>query len=229
MQTAGAEQCSSPNYRIEHLGVNLRITIPLPEPAAVGCLVGLIYLVAWVIGGLFLAGLVRELIDALFASTAFTRLAGWLLWLILFAGFTGSLIFNLWSLLSREVVEVTPGSISVARQFLGLGWRTQVPAEQIRTLRVVLAPWWSPLLGRGFRRRNWFSEWFQGTGWNPYRARRYALEMDSEDRIIRFGEGLSEAEAKSILSLIRNKYSPQEEPAEDLQAASKNPSPDRIE
>ncbi|HWQ82934.1 MAG TPA: hypothetical protein VN363_00115 [Anaerolineales bacterium] len=206
MQTVGAEQRSSPNYRIEDLGANLCITIPPPNPAAVGCLVGAIYLVSWAIGGLFLAGFVRGLNGTLVASTGFASLTGWLLWLILFAGFTASLIFNLWGLLNREVVEITPGSISVARQFLGLGWRTQGLAEQIRALRVVRAPWWSSLLGRSFWRRNWFSEWFQGTGWNPYGARRYALEMDSGDQIIRFGEGLSKAEAKAILDLIQSRY-----------------------
>lgn len=212
MQTAGAEQRPSPNYRIEDLGANLRITIPLPDPAAVGCLVGLIYLVAWVIGGLFLAGLIRELVGALFVSTAFTRFMGWLLWLILFAVFTASLIFNLWSLMSREVVEITPRAVSVARLFLGLGRRRQYPAEQIRTLSVVRAPWWSPLLGRSFWRRNWFSEWFRGNGWDAYWetywGTKYALAMDSGRRVIRFGEGLSEAEAKHILELIRKKVAP---------------------
>jgi hypothetical protein len=82
IQTAGAEQRSSPNYRIEDLGANLRITSPPPDPAAVGCPVGLIYLATWVIGGLFLASLARELMDALFDSTAFIHLAGWLLGLI---------------------------------------------------------------------------------------------------------------------------------------------------
>ena len=210
MHVTGAAQPSSPNYRVEDQGTSLRITIPPPEPAAVGCLVGLIYLAAWVIGGLFLSALLGELMDALFAPTAFIRSMKWLLWLTLFAGFTAGQIWSLWSILRYEVVEVTPRSISVARQLFGLGWRAQVPAEQIETLRVVRVRWWSPLLGWSFRRRNWFSEWFRGNGWNSYWetywGKKYALAMDSGRRTIRFGEGLNEAEAKAILGLIRSRY-----------------------
>jgi hypothetical protein len=104
----------------------------------------------------------------------------------------------LWQLTGKEVIEVSRQSLRVRRPMFGIGFAREISFELPPSLRVLPEP---------FERSGW-RRWLRGTKY----ARRWwglddgVIEIRSGTQSLRFGRSIDEAEAKDIVSEIRQRF-----------------------
>ncbi len=189
----------APRHVTVDLGDSLRITLP-SRKRWFTLIASALFAAVWVMVTLPIVGvggpaMLTALLDEL--RTAPAALAGdaiffvvGLIWLSIWsiAGLT-ALYTALWGLAGREIIEVSPLAIRLARRVPGWGRTQQYLAEHIRDLRVspqAMPDWW-------MRRSAWPS------------AALGQLAFDYGARTIRFGD-CDEAEAKLILAEIEQRF-----------------------
>lgn len=185
----------APRHVTTDLGDTLRITLP-SRKRWFTLIASAFFAVVWLsvtvpmvgLGGATLLGELRADPAAL-ASDGFFFIFG-LIWLTVWsiAGLTAGYT-ALWGLAGREIIEVSPLAIRLARRVPGWGRARQYLAEHLQDLRVspqALPDWWA-------RRSAWPS------------ATLGQLAFDYGARTIRFGD-CDEAEAKQILAEIEQRF-----------------------
>src|SRR5262249_5244720 len=110
-------------------------------------------------------------------------------WLILWT-LAGGFVVYAWlrNVAGREVVTLSPGTLSLRRQVLGFGRTREFELAHVRDLRVVplaLSPWFL-----------WWGMSFWGLGPG-------SLSFDYGAKTYRFAAGLDEAEAKLLLAELQ--------------------------
>jgi len=96
----------------------------------------------------------------------------------------------LWQVRGCEVITVSPTALSIKREVFGFGRAKHYDVAEIRELRV------SPLIISPSEARSGMSLWGLSGG---------ALAFDYGSRTFRFGAGIDEAEARTILETITSR------------------------
>lgn len=189
----------APRHVTTDLGDSLRITLP-SRKRWFTTIASALFASVWLLvtlpivgfgGAAMLNVMLNELrtIPAALAGDAIFFVFG-LIWLSIWsiAGLTAGYA-ALWGLAGREVIEVSPLAIRLARRVPGWGRAQQYQAEHIQDLRVspqAMPDWW-------MRRSVWSST-------TPGQ-----IAFDYGARTIRFGD-CDEAEAKQILAEIEQRF-----------------------
>ncbi len=99
----------------------------------------------------------------------------------------------LWQLFGQEEIEVGPDSIAIRQAVLGIGRRKVYPCEHISRMRTDFAGSVEPFLENG---EGGFAS-LEGTG---------VIAFDYDEKTIRMGIGIDEAEAEEIVAEIQRQY-----------------------
>lgn len=114
-----------------------------------------------------------------------------ILWLALWTGGGAFALYVFWwSLIGRERIVFSPSRVSIVRELFGMGRSRDYDIQHIRDLRV------SPMPYNPFDFRAALQFWGIGGG---------VMAFDYGAATIRFGVGLEEGEAKSVIAQVKSR------------------------
>jgi hypothetical protein len=152
----------------------------------------LVFLPVWLTGWAFgLAGASHELVSGRMRDEAGPFLVVWLVGWSLGGAF--ALYTWLWNAVGREIVGIGPGILAIRREVAGLGRTREYDLVEVKNLRVSPAP--PDPFGWGGSARLGGS----GTG---------TMAFDYGAKTVRFGGGIDEAEAATVIDELGGRRAP---------------------
>jgi hypothetical protein len=183
----------TPKHKSEELRDKLIILIPNPKHWFMEFFLGL-WLVFWSLGELLALGALifnRNGIDA-------PPIPFLVIWLIFWTIGGGFMIYQFaWQVSGKEVVEVTPQSITISRVVLSFHSPKEYSADYIKELRVS-----SSNMNLNHPMLLWTYSYYY-----PWRHNMIgSMAFDYGAQTFRFGMSIDEAEAKQIIAEIQQKF-----------------------